>query len=150
MLDAGLPAEQSNRGYDPIQLINNFWVSIWGGGNRFEHLEVTHQDKVEQNIFGWEKMAGHKAFQRYFKKFTEGINNGVFRNIFEWFFCQIKFDRYTLDLDPMVMTRYGEQEGAKRGYNPKKRGGLSHHPLMAFVAELRMVVNIWRCCPRFR
>jgi len=41
------------------------------------------------------------------------------------------------------MTRYGEQEGATKGYNPKKRGRKSHHPLMAFISECRMVANFW-------
>ena len=49
----------------------------------------------------------------------------------------------TLDLDSTVMTRYGTQEGAMRGYNPAKRGRASHHPLMAFVADLRMIANCW-------
>lgn len=66
-----LPKQKSNRGYNPIQLINNFWVSLWSGANRFEHLEVTRFDKVIQNIFGWRSMAGHKSFQRYFKKFGQ-------------------------------------------------------------------------------
>lgn len=43
------------------------------------------------------------------------------------------FDNFILDLDSIVITRYGEQEGAKKGYNPNKRGRLSHHPLIAFV-----------------
>ncbi len=51
--------------------------------------------------------------------------------------------RITLDLDSTVMTRYGQQEGAARGYNPSKRGRASHHPLMAFVSDLRMVANCW-------
>ncbi len=33
--------------------------------------------------------------------------------------------------------------GAKKGYNPKKPGSNSHHPLIAFVAEVRMTVNFW-------
>jgi hypothetical protein len=41
------------------------------------------------------------------------------------------------------MTRYGEQEGSKVGYNPSKPGRASHHPLMAFIAETRMVANAW-------
>jgi DNA-directed RNA polymerase subunit N (RpoN/RPB10) len=35
------------------------------------------------------------------------------------------------------MTRYGEQEGSAVGYNPQKRGRRSHHPIIAFVADLR-------------
>jgi hypothetical protein len=138
-----LPRQGSNRGYDPIQLINHFWVSIWCGANRFEHLEITRFDHVIQELFGWKRMAGHKAFQRYFRKFTQGISQGVFPGLYRWFFQQLLFDNFTLDLDSTVMTRYGEQEGAAVGYNPTKRGRKSHHPLMAFVAECRMVANVW-------
>ena len=41
------------------------------------------------------------------------------------------------------MTRNGEQEGASRGYNPAKHGRASHHPLLAFVAQARLVANFW-------
>ena len=138
-----LPTQNSNRGYNPVQLINNFWISIWSGASRFEHLEVTRMDKVIQKIFGWKQMAGHKCFQRYFKKFGQGDNQRVFTGMFNWFFKQMKFDSYTLDLDSTIMTRYGNQQGAKKGYNPKKPGRNSHHPLLAFVAEVRMTVNFW-------
>lgn len=138
-----LPAQNSNRAYNPIQLINNFWLSIWSGASRFEHLEVTRMDKVIQKIFDWKRMAGHKSFQRYFKKFGQADNQRVFTELFNWFFKQIKFDNYTLDLDSTIMTRYGNQQGAKKGYNPKKPGRNSHHPLIAFVADLRMTVNFW-------
>jgi len=138
-----LPRQNSNRGYSPIQLINNFWVSIWSGASRFEHLEVTRMDKVIQKIFGWTKMAGHKSFQRYFKKFTQADNQRVFTEMFNWFFKQMKFDNYTLDLDSTILSRYGRQQGAKKGYNPKKPGRNSHHPLIAFVSEVRMTVNFW-------
>ena len=51
--------------------------------------------------------------------------------------------RITLDVDSTEITRNGEQEGATRGYNPGKRGRPSHHPLLAFVAEARLVANFW-------
>lgn len=138
-----LPQQNSNRGYSPIQLINNFWVSIWSGASRFEHLEVTRMDKVIQKIFGWTKMAGHKSFQRYFKKFGQADNQRIFTEMFNWFFKQMKFDNYTLDLDSTILSRYGRQQGAKKGCNPKKPGRNSHHPLIAFLAEVRMTVNFW-------
>lgn len=46
-------------------------------------------------------------------------------------------------MDSTVVSRNGEQEGATRGYNPNRRGRASHHPLLAFVAEARMVANFW-------
>lgn len=47
-----------------------------------------------------------------------------------------------LVLDSTVCTRYGKQEGAKKGYNPNKPGRASHHPLKASVGR-GYVVNLW-------
>lgn len=118
-------------------------VSVWCGANRFEHLEVGRFDEVLRKIFGFKSMAGHKSYQRYFRKFSIAINQRVFTYISQWFFSQIKLDNYTLDVDSTVVTRYGNQQGAKRGYNPAKPGRNSHHPLMAFVDECKMVANFW-------
>ena len=42
-----------------------------------------------------------------------------------------------------VAHRYGQQEGVRRGYTPQKPGRNSHQPLLAFVADCRMVANCW-------
>jgi hypothetical protein len=34
-------------------------------------------------------------------------------------------------------------EGATKGYNARRPGRLSHHPIISFCAELNMVVNAW-------
>ncbi len=47
-----------------------------------------------------------------------------------------------LNLDSSVLFRYGRQQGARRGYNPKKRGRPSRHPLLAFLGS-GYVVNLW-------
>lgn len=143
LIASDLPQQGSNRGYGPIQLITSFMVSIWCGANRFEHLEVSRFDDVLRRIFGFKKMAGHKAYQRYFQKFTIAINQQVFTKLSQWFFNQVKLDNYTLDVDSTVLTRYGTQQGAAKGYNPQKPGRNSHHPLLAFVDECKMIANFW-------
>lgn len=143
LFSADLPSQGSNRGYSPIQLITCFMVSIWCGANRFEHLEISRFDEVLRKIFGFKQMASHKAYQRYFNKFTIPINQKVFTKVTQWFFSQIILENYTLDVDSTVLTRYGNQQGAKRGYNPNKRGRNSHHPLLAFIDECKMVANFW-------
>ncbi|MEM8940492.1 MAG: transposase, partial [Bacteroidota bacterium] len=50
-------------------------------------------------------------------------------------------DSYTLDVDSTVLTHYGRQQGAKKGYNPQKPGRNSHHPLLAFIDECKMIAN---------
>lgn len=41
------------------------------------------------------------------------------------------------DLDSVVVTLYGQQQGARVGYNPKKKGRRSYHPLWCFEAHRR-------------
>ena len=143
LMQSGLPQPGSNRGYAPEQLITQFMLSVWCGANRFEHGEVTRHDPVLKRIFGIKRMANFKAVMRLFRRFTQHSNEAVMDKLYGWMFEQIAIDGITLDVDSTVMTRYGQQEGAARGYNPAKRGRASHHPLMAFVSETRMVANLW-------
>lgn len=140
---SSMPQQGSNRGYKPYTIIESFMTSVWCGANRFIHTEISRQDNVLSDIFGWERAPGQDAYKRYFNKFTQSINTDVFNSINKWFFSQLKFDNYTIDFDSTVITRYGEQQGAKRGYNPAKPGRASHHPLMAFIDDCNMVANFW-------
>lgn len=138
-----LPAQGSNRGYDPRQLVKQFMTSVWCGANKFEHCEITRQDEVMKQCWGFKQMAGSKSFQRFFNKHTTAINHNIFTPFYQWFFGNLRVDNYTLDVDSSVFTRYGYQQGSKKGYNPKKPGRNSHHPLIAFIEETRMVANFW-------
>lgn len=140
---SGLPPPGSNRGYRPEQLIVQFMLSVWCGANRFEHGEVTRHDPVLRRLFGFERMANFKAVMRLFRKFSQAENEQVLGALYRWLFGQLSLDGLTLDLDSTVMTRYGQQDGVARGYNPTKPGRASHHPLMAFVSDTRMVANCW-------
>ena len=139
-----LPKPRSNRGYQPVQLIEQFMVSIWCGACRFSHLEITRLDGTLTRLFGWTHVAGHKAVMRLFSRFTQNNHEQVQAQIYRWFFDKfMTLPIITLDMDSTVITRHGQQEGAAKGYNPQKRGRLSHHPLLAFVAEARLVANFW-------
>lgn len=143
LLKAELPQPGSNRGYAPEQLVNQFMLSVWSGANRFEHLEVTRFDAVLGKIFGYERMANYKAFTRLLDKFDQATIERVFPSLYQHLFAQVGLKTLTLDLDSTVLTRYGFHQGALRGYNPSKRGRASHHPLMSFVADTRMLANVW-------
>jgi len=138
-----LPVSGSNRGYNTSTIIEGFITSIWCGANRFLHTEVTRHDAALGKIFEWKNTPGQDTYKRFFSKFTQVTNQKVSDYFYSWFFKNVKFDNFTLDIDSSVMTRYGEQEGAKKGYNPSKRGRASHHPLIAFIADVKLVANMW-------
>jgi len=142
--DLDLPIPGSNRGYDSVDLAEGFMVSTILGATRLAHSGVLRNDKVVQRIFGWKKgMGSQSTFTRFFKKFTMERNDKVFPAINRFWFSQLKLDKMTIDLDSTVLTRHGVQEGVAKGYNPKRPGRGSHHPLIAFVAEAKMVANAW-------
>ena len=139
-----LPTQNSNRGYDPDVILESFITSVWCGANRFLHTEITRSDRALGKIFNWEVTPGQDAYKRYFSKFTQKINQEVSHYFFSWFFEKLNINYFTLDIDSTVLTRYGEQQlGAKKGYNPQKKGRKSHHPIIAFVNDVRLVANFW-------
>lgn len=138
-----LPQPQSNRGHKVSVIIEAFITSIWCGANRFMHTEVTRHDATLGKIFDWNSTPAQDTYKRFFNKFDQVTNQKVSDYFYSWIFDNFKFDNFTLDVDSSVMTRYGSQEGAKKGYNPAKKGRLSHHPLIAFVNDVKLVANMW-------
>ena len=141
--ELNIPQPQSNAGYDPTILILGFWLSIFTGGNRFSHTDWLRYDATLQSIFEIEKLPSSSTYNRFFYKFDIEKNSEIFPLLQQWFMDQFKVGKITVDLDSTVVTRYGNQEGAKKGYNPKKMGRNSHHPLMAFIDQTKMVANAW-------
>jgi hypothetical protein len=47
-----LPQGGSNRAYDPAQIIESFWLSIWTGASRYIHCELLRQDQMLAAIIG--------------------------------------------------------------------------------------------------
>lgn len=138
-----LPVPGSNRGFDPRLIVESFFLNVWMGCDRMAHTEVLRHDATLKSLFGWIQTPCSSTYSRFFNKFSMGLNQKVFPRIQKDFFTKLVLKKVTLDIDSSVITRYGTQEGAKRGYNPQKPGRNSHHPLMAFIADVRMVANAW-------
>ena len=138
-----IPQPQSNAGINPIDIIQGFWLSIFTGASRYIHADWLRYDTVLQEIFDIKRLPSQSTYSRFFHKFSWQLNNEIFPQLQYKFLEQIDIGALTIDLDSSVITRYGSQEGAKKGYNPKKMGRNSHHPLIAFIDQTRMVVNAW-------
>ncbi len=139
-----LPQPGSNRGYRPEQLIEQMIVSTWCAAARFAHADITRLDTTLVRLFDWGQAAGHKAIVRLFQRFDQPSATRVQSSSYRWLFDKLQLNPITLDVDSTVLTRWGhKQEGGAKGYNPKNKGRASHHPLMAFVADWRLVANFW-------
>lgn len=140
---SGLPQPRSNRGYDPVVMMEAFIVCVWIGGVRFSHTSAVRFDEALCEMFGWKRVASVSTFTRWFRRFKQKEVDQVFGSLGHWFWEQLSPRTITLDLDSSVVTRYGKQEGAVQGYNRQKFGKPSHRPLFAFAADWRMVLHAW-------
>ena len=114
-------------------------VFVWC--QSFLHTEITRADKALGEIFDWRKTPAQDVYKRYFGKFTQHINQQSWASFFQLVFQNLNLNYFTLDIDSSVITRYGEQEGAKKATIPKKKEEASHHPIIAFVNDVKMVAN---------
>jgi prepilin-type processing-associated H-X9-DG protein len=46
-----LPQGNSNRAYDPVHIIEGFWLGIWTGASRYIHCDWLRQDETLAAIF---------------------------------------------------------------------------------------------------
>jgi hypothetical protein len=138
-----LPQPGSNRGYNPSDIVLSFWLGVWTGASRYIHCDWVRYDKVLQDIFNLEQMPSQSTYSRFFNKFSQAKNDEIFPSLQHWMMQKLDIGKITIDFDSTVITRYGEQEGSAKGYNPNKKGRNSHHPLMAFISQTRMVANAW-------
>jgi hypothetical protein len=106
--------------------------------------EMVRLDSVLCRLFGWSCSAEFKALIRLFGWFDMLTNERVQGNMYRRLFDKLpSMKSVALDLDSTVVTRTRQQEGAGRGYNPARHGRPSHHPLLAFIAEYRLVATFW-------
>jgi hypothetical protein len=145
MLDeAGLPERGSNRAYDSSTIIEGFIVSVILGAKRLAHSGTIRHDEVIRKIFGWKGgMASQSSFCRFFKRSNLESNDEIMRRFNRRWFAMVDIDKHTVEIDSSVISRFGEQEGVAVGYNPKRHGRASHHPLIVFSAVARMVIQSW-------
>jgi len=108
---------------------------------RLSDTSLLHQDRVFQQVAGFEDYPHQSSLSRFLRKFSVAAARKIGEvNLGLW--CRVRGDlsqwsRITLDFDSHVTPVYGKQQRAKVGYNPKKPGRRSYHPLLCFIGETR-------------
>jgi hypothetical protein len=128
---------------DPVEVVLAFMASVLTGSRRLSHVERLRWDLAVHKILGVKRFVADSTLARFFQRFTAGKVSEVFESLMRWQMKLIPLDGDTLDLDSSIMERYGKQEGALLGYNPKKHRRPSHHPLIATLGRRPWVVHAW-------
>lgn len=140
--------EKSNNSTGVYSKIIAFFITVLNGGNRFSHLNLLNRDReIMETCFGVKKLPrSSTSITRFWNKFyKQSLNEKLLKFCFTFInrlLSAAKIFEDTLRFDSTVLTRYGNQDGAKRGYNPTKRGRPSHQPQIAFLGS-GFTVNMW-------
>ena len=129
----------------PEETYTAFLISVLCGARRFAQSGLMRLDKALHSILGIERFPTDDTIMNLFRRFTQGKVTTFYEGLAKWQVERLPERQagYSLDLDSTVFERYGKQEGALKGYNPKKPGRASHHPLLAVLSEAHFFLHGW-------
>ncbi len=133
---------RSNNAIDPAHTLLAFWLGVMAGARRFSHLQMLRSDRALQALCGT-RFPGDDAVRNFFRRFGPAHNAAFFPGLFRWLLAQHPPTGCLLDLDSTLLQRFGHQEGAEHGYNPTRRSGRAHRPLVAFLSQPVLVLHAW-------
>lgn len=133
--------ESCEGGYQAGRKMMSLIYGLVCGLERPADMTVLKRDKTFQTIIGYEDYHSQSAFSRLLGCFSvAGAEEIGAEN--SQMLLKVRHDfnnrtKLTLDMDSHVKTVYGKQQRANVGYNPKKPGRKSYHPLFCFIGETR-------------
>jgi hypothetical protein len=109
------------------------------GLGRIETTILLQQNGVFQYLASLPTYPNPTTLRRFLERFgSRGLT--AFKNLHDQFRGHFlnkpqRLSSVIFDLDTKVLTVYGQQQGAKVGFNPKKRGRPSYQPLLCFEGK---------------
>jgi hypothetical protein len=134
--------KHSNNQIASVDVMLSWFYGLALGAERFEHFTRYRRDRLLGELLGIERFGSPDTLRRLFLRFDYRQVTEVSERLMRYSLARMRpiLMGHTLDLDSTILCRYGEQEGSLKGYNPKKPGRPSHHPLVAFLAEGRRLL----------
>jgi hypothetical protein len=124
------------------QFLLSMVLAVYVGFARLHHM---HFLKLEPMLLGILKVLRLPPQCTYWR-FLASLSLDTARQLLEvqremrervWAAANIALQTVTLDTDTTVHTLFGQQMGARKGYNPKNQGKKSYQPILTFLAETR-------------
>ncbi len=125
--------------YHPADLVLVFLYVLIAGLPRVNKTQILHYNGLFLSLVGLERFPDQTALRRFLRRLSPKAIRQVAR-----LHDQLRAQLFSLPaprsslvfhLDSVVLTLYGKQQGARLGYNPKKKGRPSYHPLLCFEAH---------------
>lgn len=124
-------------------VLGTILLSILAGHKRYAHITTIRCDRVNPELLGMKGVVSEDSVRR-------GLANMAEDEALTWVDDHLTHSTHpvlalapwVLDTDNTVKPLYGSQEGAVKGYNPKKPGRPSHAYHSYFMANTRMALGV--------
>ena len=132
---------QRHSHYHPSELILALLYAIIMGLRRINKTDILQYNGAFLEMLGLKRFPDQSTLRRFLKRLSPKsirqfarLHDSLRAHLFA-----LPQQRTSLvfDLDSTVLIVYGRAEGARVGYNPKKPGRRSYHPLLCFEAGLQ-------------
>jgi hypothetical protein len=140
LIDNSLTIKRIPHAMSNYQFILSILIAIYIGFSRLAHLVYIASDPIITGILKVTRLPVQSTFWRFLQSLRifnvtqlEKINTVMMARV--WEALNLSFSHITIDTDTTVNTVYGKQMGAKKGYNPKKKGKKSYQPIFSFIAQ---------------
>jgi hypothetical protein len=138
LLQRHVRVRYGQKGYQAADLILALLYAVVAGLRRINKTEILQYNGTFLNLLGLDQFPDQSTLRRFLK----GLSPVHVRQLvrlhdrlrLQWFGVPVAPSSLVFDLDSVVVTVYGKQQGARLGYNPKKKGRRSYHPLLCFEA----------------
>jgi hypothetical protein len=124
------------------RMVLGILILLFIGFNRLWHFIYIRLDAMVCGVFQMPCLPAASTFWRYVDSL--GINQA--RSILNttsvlrgrlWQQCNLEYRRIHVNVDTMVETLYGDQQGGRKGHNRKNPGKKGYRPVLAFIDETR-------------
>ena len=138
LLQSYVRISQRNAHYPPADLIMALLYAIIAGLRRINKSELLQYNGTFIDLIRLSRFPDQSTLRHFLQRLpTRSIRQLVGlhdRLRSQLFWVPKSLTSLIFDLDSVVLTLYGHQEGAHLGYNPKKKGRRSYHPILCFEA----------------
>ena len=120
-------------------------LAVYVGFSRLHHVRFLEREPMRVGILKVLRLPPQCTFWR----FLASLHLEIARQLLEvqrrmrqrvWEAAHVRLKSVTLDTDTTVHTLFGQQMGARKGYNPQPKGKKSYQPILTFLAETREFV----------
>jgi hypothetical protein len=139
LLQESIRFSSRNQSYHTSELILALLYAIIMGLKRINKTEILQYNGFFLEILGLSRFPDQTTLRRALKRLSPQAIRQLVRlhdslRAYLWELPR-KGTSLIFDIDSVVITIYGKQQGGRVGYNPKKPGRRSYHPLFCFEAH---------------